>query len=178
MIEIIPNWHPIFVHFTVALFSTSVILYLIGYSAQRCDSLSADITIAARWCLWLASLAVIPTIIAGFYAYNTVNHDGISHAAMTVHRNWALPTAASIIVVSLWSIWRFNRRKSPSLVFIIVLIVVQGLLLSTAWHGGELVYRYGLGVMSLPQHEGEGHEHHEHAEKMSATSNEQHDHKD
>ena len=31
MIEIIPNWHPLFVHFTVALFSTSVGFYTLAY---------------------------------------------------------------------------------------------------------------------------------------------------
>ena len=29
-IEIIPNWHPIFVHFSVALLSISALLYLAG----------------------------------------------------------------------------------------------------------------------------------------------------
>ena len=29
MIEIIPNWHPVFVHFTVALLSVAVALYLL-----------------------------------------------------------------------------------------------------------------------------------------------------
>ena len=33
------------------------------------------------------------------------------------------------------------------------------LLGATGWHGGELVYRYGLGVLSLPAAEGEGHDH-------------------
>jgi uncharacterized membrane protein len=28
MIEIIPNWHPLLVHFTVGLLSTSVLFYL------------------------------------------------------------------------------------------------------------------------------------------------------
>lgn len=43
-----------------------------------------------------------------------------------------------------------------------------GLLLSTAWHGGELVYRYGLGVMSMPKSHGEGHAH-EHGPGMGHT---------
>ena len=29
MIEILPNWHPIFVHFTVALLTVAVALYLL-----------------------------------------------------------------------------------------------------------------------------------------------------
>lgn len=30
MIEIIPNWHPIFVHFTIALLTISTLLYVAG----------------------------------------------------------------------------------------------------------------------------------------------------
>lgn len=35
----------------------------------------------------------IGTVLAGWYAYNTVPHTALSHAAMTDHRNWALSTA-------------------------------------------------------------------------------------
>ncbi len=50
-----------------------------------------------------------------------------------------------------------------------LLLVAQLFLFSTAWRGGELVYRHGLGVLSLPQTEGEGHSH---------SHGEEHDHRD
>lgn len=168
MIEIIPNWHPIFVHFTVALFSTSVLLFCLAYLTLNFNTLSAELQISARWCLWLAGIAVIPTIIAGLYAYNSVNHDTVSHLAMTNHRNWALTTGSLILLVTVWSIFRFYRHKTISLLFIIALLLIQLMVLSTAWRGGELVYRYGLGVMSLPQHGKDGHDH-------SASGIEQHE---
>jgi uncharacterized membrane protein len=31
MIEIIPNWHPVFVHFTIGLLLTAGLLFLAGY---------------------------------------------------------------------------------------------------------------------------------------------------
>ena len=39
--------------------------------------------------------------------------------------------------------------------------VAGSVLVSTAWHGGEVVYRYGIGVMSLPNVEegADGHNH-------------------
>lgn len=43
-----------------------------------------------------------------------------------------------------------SQTKPLSITFILALLVMQGLLLSTAWRGGECVYRYGLGVMDLP----------------------------
>lgn len=165
MMEIIPNWHPIFVHFTVALFSTSVGFYGLAYFAQGLNPakfkspLLSELETVARWCLWMAALVTLGTLLLGFYAYYTVNHDSPSHVAMTSHRNWAIPTLIAMLGVAFWSMWRYSVRKTVTLPFLIVLLLVQGLLLSTAWRGAELVFRYGLGVLSLPQFEGVGHQH-------------------
>lgn len=172
MIQIIPNWHPIFVHFTIGLFSASVGFFILNYMTTHLRMISLSLTtefeIAGRWCLWATGLAVIATVAAGLYAYYTVGHDAASHVAMTIHRNWALPTACAILVMVTWSLWRYFKQKNPSFIFIIALLIVQGLLLSTAWHGAEVVYRYGIGVISLPKSEGVGHNHH-HEEMMQDT---------
>lgn len=161
MIEVIPNWHPIFVHFTIALFSTSVGFYILAYFmtcvkfTQR--HLAIEFEIVARWCLWMTALVTLGTLGAGLYAYNTVHHDEISHIAMTNHRNLALITVSGIWLVTAWSIWRYYKQKALTWTFILLLFIVQGLLLSTGWRGGELVYRYGLGVISLPAAKDTGH---------------------
>ncbi len=171
MIEIIPNWHPTLVHFTVALVTISVGFYLIAYLMSRFNAypriLSSEFEIVARWCLWVGALFTIATVLAGLYAFYTVRHDETSHMAMLEHRNWALPTAVFILIAAAWSLRRFvKKEKDISLTFLLALLLVQGALISTAWHGGELVYRYGLGVMSLPATEAEpGHYHHHEADE-------------
>lgn len=164
MITIIPNWHPIFVHFTVALFSTSVGLFLVSYILHVIKKIQntfiIECEIVARWCLWLSALVTIITVSFGFYAYYTVKHDAISHAAMTIHRNWAIATALLIYILAAWSVFSHIRRKKLTILFFVILLITEGLLLSTAWHGGELVYRHGIGVMSLPSAEEVGHNHH------------------
>lgn len=168
MIEIIPNWHPIFVHFTVGLLSISVAFYVLSYLSKNLkiivlSSIGKELEIAARWCLWAGAVITIATVLAGFYAYNTVKHDTPSHMAMTDHRNWAIVTAAVAILIALWSLWRYRKQKPLSMMFILALLIMQGLLLSTAWRGGEAVYRYGLGVMDLPdsmdESQMDGHDH-------------------
>lgn len=164
MIEILPNWHPIFVHFTVGLFSTAFVFYILSFLSKFIRivpiKLVSEFEIVGRWCLWVAAIMTIFTVVAGLYAYNTVRHDEASHIAMTNHRNWALPTAGLILLLALWSLWRYSKHKVLTIKFIIPLIIIQILLLCTAWRGGELVYRHGLGVMSLPQAKDEGHHHH------------------
>ena len=150
MFEILPNWHPILVHFTVALFTTSFGFYLLTYLSKSTplvsDKMTLEFEVVGRWCLWCAALVTILTVIAGFYAYYTVKHDEPAHMAMMNHRNWALSTAFAMWLVAIWSLWRYYKQKAMTLTFLVAMFLVQGLLLSTAWRGGELVYRHGLGV--------------------------------
>jgi uncharacterized membrane protein len=161
MFEIIPNWHPIFVHFTVALFSLAVGLFVVAPFMK--PPLQEQWLIVARWALWFGAGFTVITGLTGLYAYNTVAHDIPSHAAMTDHRNWAIATITLFLSMAVWSIIRVRRQQALGTVFIVVMVVAGGVLGSTAWRGGEVVYRYGLGVMSLPKAEGEGHAH-EHAD--------------
>jgi uncharacterized membrane protein len=158
MIEIIPNWHPVFVHFTVGLLGLAVVFHLAARLLPA-GGLRRDWSVLARWLLWIGAAFALATAYTGWLAYHSVAHDGPSHAAMKVHRNWALATAGLFVTAALWSCWRGRTRERAAWPFVVVLLVGGGLLASTAWHGAELVYRHGLGVMSLPQVEDGGHAH-------------------
>ena len=150
-IEIIPNWHPVFVHFTIGLLSISAFLYLVGLVLQK-----PNLLIVARWNLWIGTALTVCTVLAGLYAYNTVMHDGPSHAAMTDHRNWALPTAGIFVMLALWAAWKQRGAKTVSPIFVCVMLLASGLLAMTGYKGGEAVYRHGIGVMRTPEVHGDG----------------------
>ena len=181
MIEIVPNWHPIFVHFTIALVTMAALFYLIAKLRHPGDP-QAEGAVAGRWALLAGALITLATIAAGFYAYNTVNHDSMSHAAMTDHRNWAVPTALVILALAVWA-WIDGRKgRAPSWLFVIALLMTAGSLTIVGYKGAELVYRHGMGVMRLPAAEGEGHHHgtageHEHGSSSASSEQmeEQHD---
>lgn len=157
-INILPNWHPIFVHFTVALLIVAAGMHLLSHFVTR-PELRNQLTIAARWNLWIGIAATLLTVAAGWYAFNTVKHDEPSHLAMIEHRNWAMSTLAVFLTIAAWEYYLYRHGKGKGWLFTALLVIAASLLLSTAWHGGELVYRYGLGVMSLPKPEGAGHAH-------------------
>ncbi|NOZ51994.1 MAG: DUF2231 domain-containing protein [Gammaproteobacteria bacterium] len=157
MPEIIPNLHPIFVHFTVALLSLAVGLFVVTPFVK--PPLKEQWQIVARWALWFGAGFTIITGFAGLDAYNTVAHDTPSHLAMTDHRNWAVATIVLFLGLAAWSIIWVRKGKTLGPVFVVCMVVAGGVLAATAWRGGEVVYRYGLGVMSLPKSDGEGHSH-------------------
>jgi uncharacterized membrane protein len=173
VIEIIPNWHPLLVHFTVGLLSTSVLFYLASAFLSRTNSWKQQWLNMANWSLWSGCLFAIATAIAGWLAYNSVAHDSASHAAMTLHRNLALPTAGIFLLIGLWAIYLARKERQPGFLFLTFSIIAAGLLMVTGWLGAEAVYRYGLGVQSLPvvTEGADGHKHSHGEEHNNSTTN-------
>lgn len=163
MIDIIPNWHPILVHFSIGLFLTAVLFYLARCLLPQDHAWRTQWLNMANWSLWSGCLFTLGTVAAGIIAYNSVDHDSASHVAMTIHRNWALPTAGLFILLGLAAIRLARGQKAPGALFLTVSAVAGLMLMTTAYLGAEVVYRHGIGVMSLPEKEAGGH-HHAHSE--------------
>lgn len=104
MPEIIPNLHPVLVHFPIALISVSAFFHLVMLVVR-----SKSCAILAHTTLWLGALAALPAVLAGWQAFNSVNHDAAGHAAMLTHRAWALATLA---LLAAWDAWR-NPVEAP-----------------------------------------------------------------
>lgn len=161
--NILPNWHPIFVHFTVALIGLSALLH-IGQLFLNDVTVKANAATVARWNLWLGAIITLGTVVAGFFAYNTVNHDTPSHLAMTEHKNWAIATTIVLVISAALIFLQSKKSQAITLTQIGILLVCSGLVGATAWHGGELVYRYGLGVLSMPKTDAHDHGAHGHGD--------------
>jgi uncharacterized membrane protein len=161
MISILPNWHPIFVHFSIGLLGIAVLFYFASALLAKEHHWKQQWQHMANWSLWSGCLVTIFTVFAGWYAYNTVAHDQASHAAMTLHRDWALATASLFLILGLAAASIVRNNKTPRYLFLSVTAVAGAMLMVTGFLGGEAVYRHGLGVMSLPKVEVDGN-HHDH----------------
>ncbi|MEW6313873.1 MAG: DUF2231 domain-containing protein [Pseudomonadota bacterium] len=159
MIEVIPNWHPLFVHFPIALISLSAFFHLAAILLRSQSRFAPHCAVLAHATLWLGALAAFPTVLFGWLASNAVNHDEAGHAAMLLHRSWALTTLLLLTALASWDAWRNKVGATPAWPFAGAVVLAWALVASTAWHGAELVYRHGLGVMSLPEPEGANHTH-------------------
>lgn len=164
MIEILPNWHPLVVHFTIALLLTGSFLFVLG-SVLASRPVGAAMTAVARWDLGLGVVSALFALATGWQAYNTVVHDAPAHVNMTVHLRWALATAALFLAAAAAAWVERRRLVGGSPVLLILLGIAAGALTVTGWYGGENVYRFGLGVRSLPKSDGHTHgTSHEHAD--------------
>ena len=158
MIETIPNFHPVFVHFPIAFITAALAFNALGALFKN-GPYAAQYLMTGRWMLWGAALFALFAATFGWFAFNSVAHDEVSHAAMLLHRNWALGALSALLALAAWDVWHGRVGKMPPPGFLALLVAAWLLVMSAAWHGAELVYRLGLGVMSLPKAEGPGHPH-------------------
>ena len=160
MIQIIPNFHPVVVHFPIVL---TIVAFISALAAQLFKKrvFASHLTIISHYMLWAAAATVLVAISFGWLAYNSVNHDDAGHAAMTVHKFWAFITAAVLVLLALFDIKKHLLNTIFPLYFVVLLGVASASVGATAWLGGEVVYRHGIGVLSMPAQmiEGMQHEH-------------------
>jgi uncharacterized membrane protein/ketosteroid isomerase-like protein len=163
MIEIIPNWHPIWVHFAIALLTTGAGIYLLLGWKGRNSGTPLNAMIVARWMLCLGAAAGLVALLTGYLASTSVAHDDLAHANMMVHRNWAYASTTIFVVAA---ILEFIRRNQVRASFLSALLLVAGgfTLVMTGLEGAENVYEHGLGVQRLPVLSTHEHDHKELAE--------------
>lgn len=162
MPDIIPNLHPLVVHFPIALVSLSALFHVAALLVRGRPACATHCAVLAHSTLWLAAPAAAVAVIFGWQAFNSVLHDDASHAAMLVHRAWALGTLAVLAVLAAWDVWRSKVDALPEWWLSAAVLGAWVMVAVTAWHGGELVYRHGLGVMALPRAEAGESQPHQH----------------
>ncbi len=158
MIEIIPNWHPAFVHFPIAFATAAVSFVLLGV-LFKAKPWARQCLLFGHWMLWAAAISACIAAVFGWFAYNSVDHDEAGHLAMTLHAYWALSAVVVLVVLTALDVRSRRFAGMPVDGFLSLLAVAWVLVISTAWHGGEVVFRHGLGVMALPEIENHGRDH-------------------
>ena len=111
MVEIVPNWHPLLVHFTIALLTIATLLFIAAAFAGRNHPVHG-IETTANWNLWLGAALTVLTVGAGLQAAGSVTHDDAAHLVMENHKLWALGTTVLFLLLALWNAWRVRRGQS------------------------------------------------------------------
>ena len=150
MIDVIPNWHPAFVHFPIA-FATAAVAFIATAILFKDRPWAPLSLMMGRWMLWAAAIFACVAAVFGWLAFNNVLHDEAGRLAMTLHRNWALAALGALVGLAIWTARAWRSLEAPSYGFLFLLAAMWLLIATAAWHGGEVVYRHGLGVMALPE---------------------------
>jgi uncharacterized membrane protein len=136
------NFHPLFVHFPIALLSLFFVLDALG-------SLSRNLLIrdVASWFLYLGTLFAGITVALGLHAADTVAHGDDVHMIMEHHEHLGISVLSLALVLSAWRMFaRDGISGSWNTLHLSMAGILAVILAFTADLGGLMVYGYGVAV--------------------------------
>jgi uncharacterized membrane protein len=141
------NFHPLFVHFPIALLSISWIFDLLGTILRK-----EELTRAGWWTQLSGTIALLAALATGLGAKASVSVPAAGAGHLARHEQVAF-VAAALFLVHLYLRIRLQRTPGRRMTPALLVLSLVGLLLIWlgAWLGGELVYRFGVGVHTSPE---------------------------
>lgn len=141
------NLHPLFVHFPIALLLASVLFDLIAILSKR-DTFEK----AAFWNLAFGLIAAAATAVTGLQAEESVPPFPAMHDTVERHETLAFVTLGAFALLFLWRVVKGGKLFTRFRAYYLVLAFIGVLGLSaTAYYGGELVYKFGVGMQQPPK---------------------------
>ncbi len=148
--QLIPEWmsniHPLIIHFPIALLVIAVTADFAGLILKR----YLWIKPAALWLYIFGALGTIGAYLTGKQAADIVYFPPSSYPVISTHADLALYTMLFFGIYALVRLFIFWKKWDRSTVVSVILFIIAaaglGLVQQTAEHGGELVFRYGVGT--------------------------------
>ncbi len=140
--------HPILVHFPIALLVTGFLIDLAGAILKR-----PWLTHAGLLLLVIGSIGTVAATRSGEAAEDEIVETPAIHEVLEEHEEGGKRTMWFFLVLTaVRGALTWWGRFTPVMRWIFLVLWAAGLalLLETAYHGGELVYRHGAGVASAP----------------------------
>jgi uncharacterized membrane protein len=147
--KLLPGWHPIVVHFPLALVVTAT-LFLFAARLLRRESHVATLATVGTWNLCLGAFAALLALATGLAAIIGLHVGVAAHQAISLHVKWAIFTTLALVLLAVWRGAGTAQESRPSWIFMVVLLAATFALVYTGYRGGQNVYRYGVGVMMAP----------------------------
>ena len=137
-----PNFHPFLVHFPVALLTLSLLMEIAAV-LRRAEELSR----VGWWCQLWGTLGLAAGVATGLLAEKSIHVAPIVRPFIDRHKEFAFISMALFAALLLWRAGA-RGKLPPGYAGLFILLYAGGILVlwAGAWYGGEMVYRFGLGV--------------------------------
>ncbi len=141
----IPGWHPLVVHFPLALIVTAAVLLSVARAWPK-PGLAATLAVVGTWNLCLGAAAVFVALGTGLAAALDLQVGAAAHQAVSAHMKSAVVTAMLALLVGIWRGFGADADSRPSAAFLLMLWLATAALAVTGYRGGQNVFHYGVGV--------------------------------
>jgi uncharacterized membrane protein len=143
-----PSWHPLVVHFPIALVVVAAAL-LLAARLLRSETLAATAATVGTWNLCLGAVAALFALATGLSAVLDLDVSTAARQAISAHMKWAMLTTLLLVLLAVWRGAGTTAGSKPSWIFIVVLLAASVALGVTGYRGGKNVYEYGVGVRRI-----------------------------
>ncbi len=137
-----PNIHPFFVHFPIALLTIGLIAELWALARREGH--------AGKLGWWLQAAGTLGLLIAagtGLLAGQSEVIPDAARGTLDAHQQGAFVSAAVFAALALWRVGaRGSITGNRRVMFVLLYTVGLGAVLVTGWYGGRLVFEFGVGV--------------------------------
>jgi len=138
----IPRLHALLNDFPAALLATAVIFEILFLLTKR-----ESLRVAAYWMLMAGVIGAGLAVLSGLGAEDRIAHGEAVHEIMEEHEELAFITTGIFAVVAIWRLWRERvMSRGERMAALLLALVGSGFLVSTAKHGGELVFDHAAGI--------------------------------
>jgi uncharacterized membrane protein len=144
----LPGWHPLVVHFPLALVLVATPL-LLAARLLRSEAIASTAAMVGTWNLCIGAVAALFALATGLGAVLDLDVDAATHQAISLHMKWAMFSTLVLVLLAVWRGAGTAQGSRPSWVFIIVLLAAAAALVVTGYRGGENVYEFGVGVKRI-----------------------------
>jgi uncharacterized membrane protein len=144
----LPGWHPLVVHFPLALILTATPLMLAA-RLLRSEAMASITAIVGTWNLCLGALAALFALATGLSALLDLDVSAAARQAISLHMKWAMFSTLALVLLAIWRGAGTAEGSRPSWIFIIVLLAATMALAVTGYRGGRNVYEFGVGVKRI-----------------------------
>lgn len=144
----LPGWHPMVVHFPLAL-GVSAAALLCAARLVRDPRHAATLATVGTWNLCLGACAALFALATGVAAVVDLHVGAAAHQAISTHLKWAIFTSLMLVLLAVWRGAGSAQDSRPSRPFLVLLLAAAAALAVTGHRGGQNVYRYGIGVQGI-----------------------------
>ena len=132
-------WHPMLVHFPIALFTTALGLEILGLLLKKPALHDAAVIVYV--------LAAIASPLNAWTGLHAADEQNLHHPVLERHELFALITTW-FSVASLPVLWFIRQKFSQYFRWLLILCmtIAVGCVTIAAYNGGRLVYEYGIGI--------------------------------
>jgi uncharacterized membrane protein len=144
----LPGWHPLVVHFPLALVLIATPL-LLAARLLRSEAIASTAAIVGTWNLCLGAIGALFALATGLAGVLDLDVSAAARQAISLHMKWAMASTLMLLLLAVWRGAGAAHRSRPSWVFIIVLMAAAAALTVTGYRGGRNVYEFGVGVKRI-----------------------------